>query len=272
MEDTSYSKADLLWEATRRNEEYKSFYNEVAGSMSEPESKWNRIWHPGNYRWKIRELLHPSLSVDDIRTKIDNGADPNEVHPYHYMFEYEQNVITQHHVSNIESDYYDNPNRPQESVKIDSDAYRRYQEFKTIVKDRILLSIDPMARDEDIITEIKKLKKGKRTALKHELNTLKAKGKRSYYPRDINKYIGWLLKYTEIVENLTQKVGVQGLTISDGVVALPSDFRFSDMVPSNTPGKKFEGQEKAYRVAYQESIDLIRSSPNITFRAHRTQK
>jgi len=286
MEDTSYSKADLLWEATRRNEEYKSFYNQVAGPVNETEYRWNRTWHPGNYRWKIHGLLHPSLSVDDIHAEIKAGADPNKVHPYYYMFKNEHKAILQHHVPTIESKYYDKQNRPQDDgkfdlaaddrlqddLKIDSTDYKRYQEFRAIVKDRILLSINPMATDKDIIDEIKKLKKEKRIVLRHEVNTLKAKGKRSYYPRDINKYIGWLLKYTEIVEYLTQKIGAHGLKISDGIVALTEDFSFNEVVPNDIPGEKFEGQRKAYRTAYLESINLIRLSPNITFQAHRTQK
>jgi len=272
MTDSSYCKADLLWEATRRNEDYKRLYEEVAGSRNEDKSKWERIWHPGNFRWKIHRLLHPSLSIDDIRAKIDKGADPNEVHPYHYMFEYEHQAIIQHHVPKIDSTDNDNPNRAQDGVKIDSDDYKKYQEFRAIVSNRILLSINPMTRDKDILPAIKKLKKDKRINIKQELDAKKVRGKRSYYPRDINSYIGWLLKYTEIVEHLTQKFGAQGLETDDGIIVLPAKFSLAEVVPDDTPAEKFEGQRKAYETVYQKSIDLIRSSPDIVFQAHRTQK
>lgn len=176
MAKIKYIKADLLWEATRRNEEYKEFYRQVSSQTSGETSKWERIWHPGNYRWKIQGLLHPSISVDDIREKIKAGSDPNEVHPYFYMFDGEHKAVVQLHIPKFQSDCLNEPIVHLNTIKIDSSEYKWFQQLKTIANDRILLSINPMATDKAIIKEIKKLKSSKRRLLKNELTALKTKG------------------------------------------------------------------------------------------------
>lgn len=272
MIDASYGKADLLWEATRRNEEYKSLYNQVIGQMDDAESKLKRVWHPGTYRWKIHGLLNPSISIDEIRARIKGGADPNETHPYYYLFESERQGIIWHQVPDIEPGCLNDSTSHSAETETNSSDCIWYQNLRTITQERILVSINPMTSDRVIFEEIKKLKKGSRHILKDELNELKAKGKRTYYPRDIDKYIGWLKKYTEIVDYLGKKFGADRLSASNGVITLPDGFSFFEMVPNDTPGKQFAGVQKANKIAYTEAVILIRSSPHIRFQPHRTQR
>ncbi|MBA7709774.1 hypothetical protein ES703_118699 [subsurface metagenome] len=125
--------------------------------------------------------------------------------------------------------------------------------------------------DQAITESVKKIKDKVLERIKRQTDALKKSGEIVCYPRDINKYIGWLRKYDEIADYLKKKPRDGHLSIQNGVIMVPKDFSFGAVVPNDTPGGKFESQRKAYKDAYEGAVKLIQSSPHIVFSAPRVQ-
>ena len=87
---------------------------------------------------------------------------------------------------------------------------------------------------------------------------------------DIEKYIGWLLKYDEIVDYLRNIKVDESLTYEKGAVIVPDKFPFKNLVPNATPGEEFERRRKAYFEAYYGAVNLIQTTPDIVFSPSRT--
>ena len=88
--------------------------------------------------------------------------------------------------------------------------------------------------------------------------------------RDIERYIGWLEKYDQIVEKIIELKGEENLIKNQSVVEVPNDFSFGEMVP-NDLGGKFEGQRRAYRNAYKNSVEMITKAPYLLFSEARSK-
>jgi len=274
MIKTKYAKEDLLWEATRRNEEFKEYYYKLIRRQNGKIDRWKRLWDiPNNYRWKIPGAIDPSISVDEIKEKIDSGADRSDVHPYFKYFRDEKKSVI-HHITpglgairNTGSSFIQHSDK----VKIDTPLYKWMHNFIVTTKDRIVISISPLANYDIIEKEIKKIRKRALKNIKKDIEDQKKN--KAYYPRDVGKYIGWLRKYDEIVDYLKEKKGADNLTIEDGVVMLPDNFSFVHIVRrKKTLPEKFEGQRKLYKETYEKAISLIQTTPNINFSPSRTPK
>lgn len=91
-------------------------------------------------------------------------------------------------------------------------------------------------------------------------------------PRDIDRYIGWLEKYDEIMETIKEEYGEENLKRAGFIVKVPEEFSFGKMVPDDCKGSKFEGQRRAYRDAYNSSVELISIAPYIPFSEAQSKK
>ena len=278
MSKVKYEKEDLIWEAVRRKEFYKTcFAMEFDKDKSKNEFLRKRILC-GICR--VNFPLDPSTKIDDIKKKIASGANPADVHPFYgYLEKWQKPAI--HHV--IPEFAYAGWHRlkDHESEKIQDrfDEYLQWSnELFRNIEDRIIISIDPLASDMAIADEIKKIKS---EALKNAKAVSKAKimnkqnvddsdedddifPEKTYMPRGIGNYIGWLEKYDQILEKAKESKGEKNL-ISDGlVVRVPKDFSFNEMV-SNDAGEKYESEKRAYTDAYKNSVEMITNAPWLLF-------
>jgi hypothetical protein len=251
-----FNKADLLWEATRRNEDYKSLYFEVVGK--DVQDIWKRIWHPWNYNWKMDGLLHPDITIDDIKTKIELGCKVELIHPYYYIL---KPIVQYEDLNSLRKDLLD----MEVSIKIDDYRYRCY--INSIIdryigdSSRLLFSIDLMGDDLKITKRIKSLKKKFRKNYKLICSN---NAERLFNPIKIDSYIMWLRKYDKIVQYLDGQYGRDNLIIDSGAIVIPEKFSFNEVVPGDTK-KNFETERKAMKEAYEGSVLLIQKTPNIKF-------
>lgn len=275
---TKYTRADLLWEATRRNEDYKSDYISVLGKYRNDLKDYGSItelpyvsfkrWgivmvKESETRLKIFGWLDPEIDVNEINKKISSGVNPLSVHPYAYLHELS--------ITNPNMYYHlmqKSPGQHFSEQKIDDDIYVCIK--KDLVRNRFLALIDPLSEDAFILKSIKQIKKKILKEMKREINSLKKKGEMVFFPRDVGDYIGWLKKYDSITDHARKQRGEAAITIKKGAVIIPDDFRFQDLVPDDTHGEKFEGQRKAYRDAYRGAVHLIQTTPDIIFSPART--
>jgi hypothetical protein len=277
-----YEKEDLVWEATRRSELYKTIYNEEFAKNS---SSYRLMVCHRILRTNL--LLDPSIKIDEIKKKIKLGADPADVHPYHGYFETRQKPAIRHAIPGVPFDGWERvrATEPEKS----QDRFDKYlklnEEFFYDTCTRVIISIDPLARDEDIFNEIKKIKndvlENRRTASVVQLmNTQNVDGsdddddilpKKTYAPGKIASYIGWLEKYDQIVEKIKEIEGEENLVKYEGIVKIPKGFSFSRMV-SDCPQEKHEGQRKAYKKAYEDSVEIIKNHLDLPFSKARIDK
>ena len=280
-----YEKEDLVWEATRRSEFYKTAYSmqfdeNILKNSSTFSSVIRRIF-------QINFPLNPSIKIDDIKKRIKLGEDPADVHPYHGYFETRQKPAIRHVIPGVPIDGWERV-RATESEE-SQDRFDKYlklnEEFFYDTYNRVIISIDPLARDEDIFNEIKKIKndvlENRRTASVVQLmNTQNVDGsdddddilpKKTYAPDKIASYIGWLEKYDQIVKKITEIEGEENLVKDGFVVKIPKGFSFSRMV-SDCPQEKHEGQRKAYQKAYKDSVEIIKNHLELPFSKARIDK
>lgn len=276
-----YTKADLMWEATRRNEDYKNDYASMlekyrADSKNNLDTTIEYLPYVPSNRWmisiiretatsiKIFGWIDPCVDIDKIKKDISSGVPAVSVHPYAYTHELTRTNpnIYYHQIDQQYGQQYFSE-RP-----LEGDTYICIK--KSFIRNKILFLIDPTSEDDSIMKSIQETKKRVLKCIKNQTDSLKQKGEMVFYPRDIEKYIGWLKKYDEIVEHQKKEQGKGGLIYADGALIVPGDFRFAELVPNDTPGNKFEGQRKAYRDAYHGAVKLIQTTPAIVFSPSRT--
>lgn len=166
--------------------------------------------------------------------------------------------------------YFSGSRQHFQEIPIDNEIYICIK--KSHVKDNIVLLFSPKSTDEEIFSAVKETKERVLKSIKEEKVSLKQKGLRSYYQRDIDDYIGWLKKYDEINDYLIKKEGSDKLTYNNGAVLLPNNFSFKELVPIDIDSalKLFDKIKDAYKDAYIEAFKLIQATPNITFSPPRT--
>ena len=281
-----YEKEDLVWEATRRSETYKSIYNkQFDEEFAKNSSTYNRKL---SSLLELNFLLDPSTKIDDIKKKIKLGANPAKVHPCYGFFETWPKPAIHHVIPEFTRSGWERMRATEsEESQVRLNKYLKWSdEFFDETDGRIIISIDPMAKNEDILDEVKKIKneaiENRRVALKAQLMTKQnveesdendgRYPEKTYMPRDIGKYIGWLEKYDQIVEKITEIEGEENLVKDGFVVKIPEDFSFEKMVANDCPGNKFEGQKRAYRDAYKNSVEMITKAPWLLFSESRIDK
>jgi|GEM_PF-6074481 hypothetical protein len=286
-----YHKEDLLWEAVRRNEEYKEYYsNELKRQnlLSIPRDERLTIF-PINLRWQMARLPDPSISIEEIKSQIetykDQGKDPGLFHPFFHIYRDQKRPVIHHHV----------PGSPYN--KISKDTPEKYNLFETenksivcidkhsFIQDpfhegvsRILISINPTEIDEIIIENIREIKKAasgilrelseKNKGMKSRLGGSVIVNKDDYYPvheKEVESHIGWLKKYDDIVSKYLDNRGEKSLFKKKGAVIVPQHF-FKELVSYHTKkGTHFYSILRSLRVAYKGAVELIQAAPNIYF-------
>jgi hypothetical protein len=268
----SYTKADLLWEATRRNENYKKFYFEVAKSSQSKKDIWNKFWHPGNYQWKVDGLLDPSISSDEINTQIIKGALRNDFHPYYYILS--KSKVNQHIPPKwlliLDAQLTCNPNNDDLAELLN---WLRLKVFND--SNRILISFDIFENDEVIFGEIKKIKRNYRVKVRDDTVSNKTIEKRLYNPQKINHYLEWIKKYDEVIDYF-KKLPDAKFSIEKGATILNQKINFNIVAPIGSlekdSVKERESQTKKYKEAFEGAVLLIQSTPNIIFNIPRIER
>ena len=267
---TKYQKEDLIWEATRRSEVYKNFYNRSV------DDEFKKVMAKEFFCLDL--LADPDVDIDTIKEQVDNGADPKKVHPYPGFFEKKETPVTHHLIPDSVYQYrYGHFPFKQSGTEPSAQNREQFETwfdlFLNQMPGRILISIDPRSSDREIIDGMKVIKRKTVQETKAVVKEEKF-SPRAYFPRDIGKYIGWLKMYDETVD--TARKENFKLTVEGQILTLPEDFSFGLMVPNELmddgEGPKFESVRRAYRDAYREATDLIKISPFISFSNSRAQK
>ncbi len=276
MPDYKYDKADILWEATRRNEEYKKHYQNVLNEFPVNKiAQWVRDCQPGNERWNIQILIDPAITIDEIKKDIDSGKNPEEAHPYYHFLK--QYPVIQHKIPKMDFSSKKAGVVNLDTIYVAPKDIKLMIQFSNLIKNRVVVSFDPKANDALIKKEIKKIRK---KILKQDKERIKESQKKQkgkfYYPRDIDKYVGWLQKYDEIIDHFEKGNKSDQLTIQNGSFILPEGFNFTDVVPELPPKKGVEivrqvrSARQLYKDSYEGAVKLIQSTPNIHFSHPRT--
>ena len=279
MPDMKYTKEDLMWEATRRNQDYKNDYASMLEEFRNVDANLNnsQLWRKKK-KWelllsKVTEKtsmgnrvqficwLDPSVVIDDIKREIKSGTPDISIHPYAYT-KVKPNAYY-HHANEI------NKNNNFVELQFDDEIYICIK--KLHVGNKFLFLIDPTSTDDSIMGAVQEAKGKVLKSIKNQIEPLKQKGEKPFSPVKIDKYIGWLKKYDELVENLTAERGSDKLTYKDGAVIIPKGVSFKGLIPNNAlGGNNIESQIKAYREAYKGAVELIQTTPNIRFSPSRT--
>ena len=300
-------KANLLWEAVRRNEYYRKYYFQTVKSMSNDNSvsKYQgiEVW-PSQPRWKLRKVYDPAIEVHEIENQINSGKDPNEVHPYYHHFQrremspalihrvpgsrYNFKITQSHH------DFFEGDNKDVLCIK------------KVGIADRVVISIDPLTKNKELFAAIKEIKtisleerrdydraeeKRFKSLLKRELNelekateddngisTMQTSIKFTCYVRDIPNYIEWLKKYDRIIKYCKTKKEENPnsleflIYIQNGAEVVTFKFSFVHMVSSKKGTPEYDDERRQWEICYKGAVNLIHVAPNIVFSSSKKSK
>jgi len=279
-----YRREDLAWEAVRRNEYYKQEYSDkvLSRQMGEETTLYSLT-----ARFKLFKLFDPDIDIDQIRKQICEGKDRKDVHPYYHLYS-KRKPILQHDVPGLYKDHRKIPSINDFNWSSRNDQMLLLR--KAVVADRIVVSIDPTAKEDIIVEEIKSIRKRALQTRRDKYRGLDKNiedsvnedgtgleegddnriiSRKSYSPRDIDKYIGHLRMYDRVIA-FTKENNV-GWKIIQGAVIVDENFSFKCMLPDDYELKKVGNLQRKWRIAYNEAVRLIRMSPDIIYSAHRTK-
>ena len=287
----NYEKEDLVWEAVRRHEHYKTSYNEVILKKNKSPDYAATYGELLRGLFQMNVLCDPAIDIDQIQKKIADGADPKEIHPYYGFFR-ERPVII-HDFPQVARYRWDLllPPKPKKIEMFRQEFYKWFRHFLEETEDRIVVSINPMASNDDLKKEIIRAKseaiRNRITIINRKAHMKQDRKKSKGLPneteetqeipeivcrkRDISAYIAYLKKYDEVVAVAKKKADKYPLETTHGVILVPKDFDYYEMVHNNTTGRSYEGQRRAYKDAYQDAIKLIATAPFLVFSAARIQ-
>ena len=305
--EIKYTQGDLLWECTRRNENYKNDYasmietykdinqsdsllesnillrisrNEALCSNPTPD---DRIMYPtdkGGIRWSIQLVWMSKESplpriwfwkdplIDVYKIKKEIAAGKPITEVHPYGYiDLYQEMIPLNYYHRTYQYFYIPP-----IVKSIKDQDLCINE--TDLGDNFLLSISPTASDKSILKAVQKAKKLVLKGIRQEHLYLKEKGETIYNPLKIEQYLGWLKKYDEVVDHLRKLKCDEPLTYEKGACIIPDDFSFSGFLTKKgiKASTTFESQRKSYKRAYDGAVKLIQSTPFIFFSPPKIEK
>lgn len=255
--DEKYSYADFLWEATRRNEDYKRDYANMKHIANERFTKrveqqfrkfmikWGIQQMPPKDKYFLLEcvkMTDPAISIDDMKNSLNLGQDLYEVHPF--CNEMLRPVLS--HIYVQDRDPYDDVayrwNLSESTRKLEID-------FENI-RGKLVLAIDPTAADEEILKIVKKIKDD-------TLRTIKEDSRKKCFQREIDSYMEWFKKYDDVVS----KLGKKEIRLKKGAI-VPKKFG-KGLISEIPDGGTFESQLKSYRTAFYEAVKFIQEAPHI---------
>jgi len=305
-----YQREDLIWEAVRRNELYKKDYYQLLskkyGDREMP--RWEKLYFFGEYlHWKMLWLFNPMIDIDELKVAIASKKLKEKDHPYHHFYQQKRYPVIQFEVPDsmfnlkkrIPKHYFFEDNNDRSIVFIK----------KNVLKDRLILSIDPMADNTQIVNDIIKIKKIASEKIKEKLesnskiknntrfdeeldadednkevgNELDDKDIRKlfeedaiitkyYNPSDIVSYIKWLKMYDTVIMNFMKNNSKKRLKAEGGALILPIERGlFQTLVPdSDNDNINIANHVRIWKDAYQDAIKLIQVAPNIIFTRSRS--
>jgi len=162
---------------------------------------------------------------------------------------------------------------------------------RTILSGRVVISIDPLAPEEIILSGIRQIRDAAQIACKAHINEMveqlnKAHGMNDEinkgenksiemrfvcHPLKVEAYIEYLRKYDQVIAYcMANKIP---LTVRDGVqVMKEKGFPYKVMFPHTDDDRKNDNLTKKWREATRRAFYLIRCAPNIPFAPLRTEK
>lgn len=276
----TYSKEDLLWEATRRNEVYKAEYKKLhkqylqahpsiktINYLPYPSGHW-KIWLAGkglqqnpspeyDYK-KMAGWMNPDISVDQIKVDIESGYHPFEVHPYYSVFEKAK--------TSSAFCYYNNAYKPLDSKDFPGFFEREIDGRicvcidKKYIRDRFLITISPHDSDKKIMEAIKNKKKEIIDVVKNKLAT--GQTKRSFTITRIDSYIEDLRTYDKLVEECkNSKISME---VINGAYIIPSRQSIFTTVAADKSAN-IEKELRQCTRQYERSVVMIQNTPDIKF-------
>jgi len=307
MPDNKYTVADLLWEATRRNKDYKNDYalmlEKYRNSYGTDAQNVKHLPYANYDKWKIllafengtstsySGWLDPNIEIDGIKRDIESGAPALSVHPYEYFtiinskkpYTFFQRIVHEHEESLKQQSSRETNDRVSENIVnpffeqyLDKNNLGIHGTYicinKQYVGDSMLCLIDPMSSDEAIKKVLQDNKKRVRHLIKKDKENLKQQKDRTFCIDDIDFYIGWLRKYDEWVNELTQMIGEDQLTYKNGVVIIPNHVKYKQINPATGEGTDLDSNKKVYKDALTGAVRLIQTTPNIYFSPSRTPR
>jgi hypothetical protein len=300
----NYTKEDLVWESVRRNENYKKYYSRWQEHYSDKiSSRYHGLdAYPIDNYWKLSKLYNPEINIDEIKKQIENGEKPSDVHPYYNLFNRSETMpVIFHGVPG--SKYHKDNNRSRYDF-FDSSVDRKIICInKSVIVNRVVISIDPLTSNTELFDEIKKIKtnaleaqedyssdKNKRLEIANEESKKEGESSPSWrnrhvdfkcYTRDIHSYFGWLKIYDEVtnycrIQKMKYPTSLEfNLIEDDGVFTVTSAYSFQHMVPDEIEQgtKEHDYARRTLTSQYESAVKLIKSAPNIIFSSSKkTQK
>jgi len=178
-------KADLLWEATRRNENYKKeYHNELRKFQKKfpdhPKENFKRLPSPDSNRWKIKMgginpitkklcsfyWLDPETELNEIWDDV-NKRKNLQLHPYNHLFPderidkslwktLEKNTEIKYEKIILDSYYYNTLHGFEEDGYLRFNNYQRILEPQNISNDLMLEDFFELEVDNTVYVAIKK--------------------------------------------------------------------------------------------------------------------
>ncbi len=272
---SNYSREDLLWEATRRNEDYKKYF---ADRQKENSVDLEPLFTAtGNDKWKMdKEVLDPSIDIDLIKKKISDGEDPLTTHPFYFLYNRITDSAFIHEIPRISTRSFKRDKKVTGEKKFKAvftiDEGVKLRKFLLKSRGRIIISIDPCQDQEDVIEHIKKILPDERKRFKDITN----KNSITINVGSIDYNIECLRGYDKIIaEFYKRKTPEEQIEIVDAVINKPKSINWTEiydiLVDGNVSADLQEYYSDRISKVYNKAVKLIRAAPNILFRPARIQ-
>jgi hypothetical protein len=294
IKKNKYTKEDLLWEATRRNQIYRDEFQNIIDDKNTLLVSELGCGHQYGFvevqrirklifdkkilpayseRWGI-EFYNPYISVDDIKEEISKGYSIKEEHPYYNYYGMQELSVIEHKTLKNKPELFDknyNSNYNSKNFKLIKKHFS-YPYFiispKAIIN-RTVISFNPESNFNDIIEKINNIRNRKLKNVKLQLKESKTK---TYNPAKINTYIEWLKIYDAIEKNIFVLNSPKECKYENGVIVIPDMISFMQIIPSDYNTAKFESERRRFERAFSGASDLIKASPSIYFNPSRVAK
>ncbi len=301
MKDESvidYKEEDLIWEAVRRKESYKRYYYNALNQNRDKESidrlRGFKCW-PKDQRFMLSRLFDPSCDIHEIKNNIIAGTISQEAHPY-WDLSIKKKAVLQHAVPG--RDQFPSDNLPRYQFKEDESNKSLLIIDKSRLIDRVVISIDPLAKEEVIKREIEQIRDKalsfinsyyaeetqRKTRImeieaeaenakmtEDEEPSIKIKPETRYHRASIKNYIAWLHTYDKIIDYCKSN-GTPTDERNGAVVIRANRFEYKNLVENNHDVAKIENHTRDIRRDYKNAIKLIQQAPHIKFSPDRTPK
>ena len=257
MGDKDYSFDDLIWEAVRRNQDYRTIYDNIRASeeaLDDFEAGWDEKWADYSWsRWHLKKTFDYNLTVDDIKRKIKSGEMKDTDHPYFNYIALGREYVNYEklpksvYLNCIQAAFMDITEEEKKELLFWA------CEFFLRNNNRVIVSLDPFENEASVVGKIKIIMKDVSKRRKKELSlkirSLKKdtheKGnyekKCQYYISKIYKpkiqdLIGILKKYDEIYSRVISKTHVESEASFHwecGTFVLPKKFKFKEILTTS---------------------------------------